>query len=62
MVCPKCGCKVTYQYDAEEPPEQGDDNLERCAACGNIFDIEESEPEDDDEPIDDATRYALGSA
>jgi len=56
MACPKCGCKVTYQYDTGDDSGQCDENLERCAACGHVFDIEESEPEDEDEPMDDATR------
>lgn len=48
MACPKCGCKVTYTYD-DEDFGPSDDRLERCAACGEIFDIEDSADEDDDE-------------
>ena len=49
MACPKCGCKTVYQYDDEGEPE--DDRLQRCAACGEVFDIDdhaEEEEEDDD--------------
>jgi DNA-directed RNA polymerase subunit RPC12/RpoP len=48
MACPKCSCKVTYQFDDEDDP--GDDRLQRCAACGVIFDLDDHEPEDEDEP------------
>jgi hypothetical protein len=53
MACPNCGCKVTYQYDDSWDGFGSTEGLERCAACGHIFDIEDSEPEDDDyyEPI-----------
>lgn len=48
MSCPNCGCKVCYQYnDADCGPD--DENLERCAACGHIFDIEDHTPEDEEE-------------
>ena len=33
---PKCGCKTVYQFDDEEDPQ--DDRLQRCAACGEVFD------------------------
>ena len=46
MACPKCGCFVTYQHDDDDAI---DARLERCAACGEIFDIEDSTPDDDDE-------------
>ncbi len=51
MACPKCGCKVTYQYDdgwdlLQEPVAE---NLERCAACGEIFDIDDHTPEEEDD-------------
>lgn len=47
MACPKCGCKVAYQYnEADFGPD--DERLERCAACGKVFDIEDSADEDDD--------------
>lgn len=50
MACPKCGCKVTYQYDPfpdfNDPDE---DYLERCAHCGEIFDSEFADDEDDEE-------------
>lgn len=49
MSCPKCGCKVCYQYDDDELGP-GDERLERCSACGEIFDIEDhAEEEDEDE-------------
>ena len=47
MACPKCGCKTTYQYDDEGDPQ--DDRLERCAACGEVFDVEDHAEEEDDE-------------
>ncbi len=46
MACPRCGCKETYHYDDEDAP---DDNWERCAACGVIFDIEDHADEEDDD-------------
>jgi hypothetical protein len=49
MACPKCGCKVHYQYcDDDFGPD--DERLERCAACGEVFDIEDS-PDEDEEPL-----------
>lgn len=49
MACPKCGCKVTYQYDdSDEDLSMPDERLERCSACGEIFDIDDHTPEDDD--------------
>lgn len=49
MACPKCACKVTYTFDGfGDDCEQVDDRLERCAACGTIFDIEDSADEDDE--------------
>ena len=48
MACPKCGCMVTYQYDSGDDFGQSDDRLERCAACGEVFDIEDHADEDDD--------------
>jgi uncharacterized protein YbaR (Trm112 family) len=48
MACPKCGCKETYQYDTGWDGEQSEEGLERCAACGEIFDIEDQAPEDED--------------
>lgn len=50
MACPTCGCKTTYQYDgAGECHGSSDEGLERCAACGHIFDIEDHTPEDEDD-------------
>ena len=54
MACPKCGCKVHYQYDggAGWSDYLGDGecqtDLQRCAACGAVFDIEDSTEEEDD--------------
>jgi DNA-directed RNA polymerase subunit RPC12/RpoP len=46
MACPSCGCKVHYQFNDEDfGPD--DERLERCAACGAVFDIEDSGDEDD---------------
>lgn len=36
MSCPKCKCKVCYQYDDDNYP----DILEKCANCGFVFDAE----------------------
>lgn len=50
MACPKCGCKVAYQYDGGggfDGIDGFDERLERCAACGEVFDIEDEAPEDD---------------
>jgi DNA-directed RNA polymerase subunit M/transcription elongation factor TFIIS len=41
MACPECGCKLCYEYD-------DDGELDRCAACGNIFDVNEHADEDED--------------
>jgi hypothetical protein len=48
MSCPKCRCKVSYQYDSGDDCVQADDSLERCAACGHVFYIEDSADEDDE--------------
>ena len=48
MACPKCGCKVTYQYGEGDGFDPYDDQLQRCGGCGNIFDIEDSADEDED--------------
>lgn len=47
MACPKCGCKVTYQYDDGDDCGASDERLERCAACGEVFDIEDGADEDE---------------
>ena len=47
MACPKCGCKTVYQFDDEDEPQ--DDRLQRCAACGEVFDLDDHAEEDDDE-------------
>lgn len=48
MACPSCGCKETYQYDGDDDCGAGDDRLERCTACGNVFDVEDHTPEDEE--------------
>lgn len=50
MACPKCGCKVCYEFDRGDEDQPADDNMERCAACGHMFDIEDHADEDEDEP------------
>jgi predicted Zn finger-like uncharacterized protein len=50
MACPKCGCKTVYQFDDEDEPS--DDRLQRCAACGEVFDLDDHSEEDD---MDDLT-------
>jgi uncharacterized C2H2 Zn-finger protein len=48
MACPKCGCKVHYQYDSGwDAEQQSDENLERCAACGEVFDLEDAAEEEE---------------
>lgn len=47
MACPACGCKVTYQFD-DDDTGQDDYRLERCAACGKVFDIDDHADEEDD--------------
>ena len=49
MACPRCGCKETNHYDDEDAL---DDNWERCAACGVIFDTEDHAEEEMDPHID----------
>lgn len=49
MACPKCGCKTTYQYDDGDDCGMADDRLERCAACGAVFDVEDHAEEEDDD-------------
>lgn len=46
MACPKCGCKCVYQYDEDNDVE--DERLQRCAACGAVFDLDDHAEEDDD--------------
>lgn len=61
MACPKCGCKLHYQYDggAGWCDYLGDGeiqtDLQRCAACGEVFDIEDS-TDDDDGAADGSTK------
>ena len=46
MACPSCSCKVAYPYFEDD--FCSDVGLERCAHCGFIFDVLDSEDEDDD--------------
>jgi hypothetical protein len=39
---------VHYQYDDCFDDGRSGEGLERCAACGDIFDAEDAEPEDDE--------------
>jgi hypothetical protein len=48
MACPDCGCKVHYQFNSEEGFAGDDERLERCAACGAVFDIEDAADDEDD--------------
>jgi hypothetical protein len=48
MACPNCGCKVHYQFNTEEGFGGDDERLERCAACGAVFDIEDAADDEDD--------------
>ena len=56
MACPACGCKETYQYDGWCDHSDDCDGMERCAACGVIFDVEDHAPEDGDEHDEPPTR------
>lgn len=49
MACPRCGCKTTYDVDAGDDADSFDDWLQRCAACGHIFNTEDHTEEDDDD-------------
>jgi hypothetical protein len=59
MACPECGCKVTYQYDDGWDGMNSSEELERCSACGHIFDIEDSEPEDEDPYIPEPESFMI---
>lgn len=52
MACPKCGCKTTYHYcdGGDDIGPADDEDLERCAACGHIFFVDDHADEDDDLP------------
>lgn len=47
-MCPRCKCKTTYSYGDDDDMDF-DTYLERCAACGAIFDIEQSLDDEDEE-------------
>ncbi len=46
MSCPACNCREVYTFDDEDEPS--DDRLQRCAACGHIFDIDDHADEDEE--------------
>jgi len=48
MACPACACKVHYQYDDGDDCGPHTEGLERCAACGHVFDIEDAADGEDD--------------
>ena len=48
MACPNCGCKETYQFNSDDDFAGDDERLERCAACGAVFDIEDHADEEED--------------
>lgn len=54
MACPKCGCKEVYGYndDDEDICSADFENLNRCAACGEIFHLEDELDEDDDSEVE----------
>lgn len=47
MACPSCGCKTVYPYDDEDEPDDG--RLQRCAACGHVFDLDDHADENEDD-------------
>lgn len=47
MACPACGCKETYQYDDWDDFGASNEQTQRCAACGAIFDLEDELPEEE---------------
>lgn len=49
MACPACGCKTTYSYEDWDAAGPLNENMQRCVACGAIFDVEDELPEDEDE-------------
>lgn len=51
MACPACGCKTTYQFNQDEF-DLDDERMERCACCGEVFDVDDHTPEDEDEHYD----------
>ena len=36
MACPKCNCKVTYDYNYDDVDDR-DYEMERCSSCGTVF-------------------------
>ncbi len=52
MACPKCGCKVSYEYCNGWDDESHAEEHQRCAACRHVFYIEDSADEDEDDAPD----------
>lgn len=48
MACPKCGCKLHYQFDSGWDGEPQDEGMERCAACRHVFPSEDAADDEDD--------------
>jgi uncharacterized Zn finger protein len=44
--CPACNCREVYTFDDGDDP--GDDRLQRCAACGHVFDLDDHADEDEE--------------
>ena len=47
MSCPACGCKEVHPVLDEN--DRNDDRLQCCAACGEVFDLDEHAYEEDDD-------------
>lgn len=45
MACPNCGCKETYEFNDLDDVEGF--GIQRCAACGSTFYLDDEIPEDD---------------
>jgi hypothetical protein len=58
MACPACGCKVHYQFNSEDDFAGDDERLERCAACGAVFDLEDAADDEDDYYSEEAADIA----
>jgi hypothetical protein len=49
MPCPQCKCKETYYFNDDDIEQNHD--LERCAACGCVFDSFDAAENDDNEDL-----------
>jgi hypothetical protein len=49
MACPSCGCKETYQFNDCDGGETDDEEMQRCAACSDIFPLADEVSEGDDD-------------